>query len=240
MKGEKSKIILVYILMLLVVGLVIALTFVILNNNSNDEHNESTTNNRPTVDVNPYPNISSECTFILTLDEYNALTGPMCKGGYSRYDVTGLNIDGKELKAVVIYSDQNGNKAGLYINDRKNITKIDNVSNIKFGVYDNKLFVLDNNNNESNVLAFTSDSAKVYDLKESLESSKISDPAFQNYGNATITSSNVDPASLVFTDANFTFKTKLVDSSNQTISGSTYQVTFSGKDFSKPTFVTMN
>ena len=240
MKGEHSKIILVYILMLLVVGLVIALTFVILNNNSNDEHNESTANNRPTVDVNPYPNISSECTFILTLDEYNALTGPMCKGGYSRYDVTGLNIDGKELKAIVIYSDQNGNKAGLYINDRKNITKIDNVSNIKFGVYDNKLFVLDNNNNESNVLAFTSDSTKVYDLKESLESSKISDPAFQNYGNATITSSNVDPASFVFTDANFTFKTKLVDSSNQTISGSTYQVTFSGKDFSKPTFVTMN
>lgn len=236
MKGEKSKLILVYFLMLLVIGLIVALTFIILNNSPKEEEKESTANTTPTVDVNPYPTISDECTFNLTVDEYNALTGPGCKGGYSRYNVNNLNIDGKQMNIVIIYSDTNGNKAGLYVNDRKVANTITNVASIKFGIFSSKLFILDNNNNESNVLVFNADSTKVYDLKEILDSSKITDPIL----NQIISSTTINPNSFNFTDSYFTFQAQLVDGNNVATPGSTYQVTFTSDDFSKPTFVSQN
>ena len=222
MKGEKSKLILVYLLMLLVIVLIVVLTFIILNNSSKEENGESTANTTPTVDVNPYPTISDECTFNLTMDEYNALTGPGCKGGYSRYNVNGLALDGDQMNIVVIYSDKNGNKAGLYVNDRKVATTITNIASIKFGIYSSKLFILDNNNNESNVLA--------------LDSSKITDPIL----NQIISSTTINPNSFNFTDTYFTFQARLVDGNNVENLGSTYQVNFNDSDFSKPTFVSQN
>lgn len=236
MKREKSKLILVYLLMLLVIVLIVALTFIILNNSSKEENGESTANTTPTVDVNPYPTISDECTFNLTMDEYNALTGPGCKGGYSRYNVNGLALDGNQMNIVVIYSDKNGNKAGLYVNDRKVATTINNIASIKFGIYNSKLFILDNNNNESNVLVFNSNTEKVYDLKETLDSSKITDPIL----NQIISSTTINPNSFNFTDTYFTFQARLVDSNNVENLGSTYQVNFTDSDFSKPTFVSQN
>ena len=236
MKREKSKLILVYLLMLLVIVLIVALTFIILNNSSKEENGESTANTTPTVDVNPYPTISDECTFNLTMDEYNALTGPSCKGGYSRYNVNGLALDGNQMNIVVIYSDKNGNKAGLYVNDRKVATTITNIASIKFGIYSSKLFILDNNNNESNVLVFNSNTEKVYDLKETLDSSKITDPIF----NQIISSTTINPNSFNFTDTYFTFQARLVDGNNVENLGSTYQVNFTDSDFSKPTFVSQN
>ena len=145
MKGEKSKIILVYVLMLLVIGLIVALTLFVLNSNKKEENHSPSTNNAPKVDVNPFPNISQECTFNLTLDEYNALTGPRCKNGYSRYNVNGLSLGGKTMNVSVVYTDQDGNKAGIYVNDRRATTVVNNVINIKFGIFDDKLFILDNN-----------------------------------------------------------------------------------------------
>lgn len=236
MKGEKSKLILVYLLMLLVIVLIVVLTFIILNNSSKEENGESTANTTPTVDVNPYPTISDECTFNLTMDEYNALTGPGCKGGYSRYNVNGLALDGDQMNIVVIYSDKNGNKAGLYVNDRKVATTITNIASIKFGIYSSKLFILDNNNNESNVLVFNSNTEKVYDLKETLDSSKITDPIL----NQIISSTTINPNSFNFTDTYFTFQARLVDGNNVENLGSTYQVNFTDSDFSKPTFVSQN
>lgn len=236
MKREKSKLILVYLLMLLVIVLIVALTFIILNNSSKEENGESTANTTPTVDVNPYPTISDECTFNLTMDEYNALTGPGCKGGYSRYNVNDLALDGNQMNIVVIYSDKNGNKAGLYVNDRKVATTITNIASIKFGIYSSKLFILDNNNNESNVLVFNSNTEKVYDLKETLDSSKITDPIL----NQIISSTTINPNSFNFTDTYFTFQARLVDSNNVENLGSTYQVNFTDSDFSKPTFVSQN
>ena len=239
MKGEKSKIVLIYILMLLVIALVVALTFVILNNNSKQESKESSATTTPTVDVNPYPNISDICTFNLSLSDYNALTGPGCKGGYSRYNVTDITLEGQPINVVVIYSDQNGNKAGLYINDHRFGTKVDNVTNFKLGIFDNKLFILDTNNNESNVLVFKSDSTKVYDLKEALSSAKISDPAFQTLADPVISSKTIDSSGFSFGANSFTFKTQ-ANNAGQVINGSTYQVNFNGDEFSKPTFINMN
>lgn len=239
MKGEKNKLILVYILMIVVIGLIIALTFTILNSTKKEEPKEQTAKTVPMVDINPYPEISNECTFNLTMDEYNGLTGPKCKNGYSRYNVNNLEVNGKKLNVTVIFSDQNGNRAGLYINDKRYASKIDNVSNIKFGIYGDKLFTLDNNDGQSNVLVFSNNAVKLYDLKETLEDTKIADPAIQNIDNI-VTSKTIDPNSFTFTETNITFKTRFTDTSNQTINGSTYQVTINGDKFSKPEFVRTN
>lgn len=236
MKREKSKVILVYVLMLLVIGLIVALTFIVLNSNKKEENHSTSANNTPTVDVNPFPNISEECTFNLALDEYNVLTGPKCKNGYSRYNINGLSLGGQTINVSVIYTDQEGNKAGIYINDRRATTVVNNVTNIKFGIFDDKLFILDNNNNESNVLVFASDSTKVYDLKETLDSSEITDPIL----NQVLSSTTINPNSFNFTATNFTFQAQMTDSSNQILAGSTYQVTFTGNEFSKPTFISQN
>ena len=236
MKGEKAKLILVYILMFLIIGLLVILTIVILNN-SKKENNTKSSSSAQRVDVNPYPNISEECTFNFNLNEYNAITGPLCKGGYSRYNIEGINLNGKNITAVVIYSDKDGNKAGLYINNRKVSNKVDNVMNIKLGIFDNKLFVLDKNNNEANILVFDQDTTKLYDLKETLDKAKISDPVLQN---TTISAKTIEPNSFVFNANNFTFKTRIIDNQNQSIMGSTYQVNFSKDEFSKPQFVSTN
>lgn len=240
MKREKNKVILIYSLMILVVALIVALTFTIINNPSKKVPKESTANVTPTVDVNPYPTINEECTFSLTLNEYNGITGPKCKGGYSRYNITGIALEGKKINISVIYTDQEGNKSGLYVNDQKATTKVDDLARIKLGIFDNKLFILDNNDNASNVLVYDKDQIKVYDLKETLEENKISDPAFQNAETKTISNKTIDPNSFNFTAGNFTFKTRLIDAMDQVISGGVYKVTFSGNDFSKPVFVSAN
>lgn len=235
MKGEKGKLVLVYILMLLVIGLIVFLTFMVLNDGK-EEKNDSKANVTPTVDVNPYPNVSDVCTFELTTDEYNGLTGPGCKGGYSRYNVNGLAIDGTTVKLVVIYSDKNGNKAGLYINDRKVLDGVSNVTNLKFGIFNSLLFVKDTYESYSNVLVFNKDVLKVYDLNESLDSSKITDPIL----NQVISSTAINPNSFNFTDTYFTFQAQIMGDNNQVLSGSTYRVNFTNTEFSKPEFIGQN
>ena len=240
MEGEKKKVVLIYVLMLLVIVLIVALTLVVLNNTPKKENSTSLPSTTPKVDVNPYPNISDQCTFDLTLDEYNALTGPKCKNGYSRYNISNIQIGGQTIPVTVIYTDLDGNKAGLYVKDKRATTKMDNVTNVKFGIFAEKLFVLDTNNNESNVLVYSKESLKLYDLKETLESLKITDPAFTNLNDSTISSKTIDPASFNFSNTEFTFKTQTIDSSNQIISGSTYKVTFNEDKFNNPEFVNMN
>lgn len=234
MKGEKSKLILVYILMILVIVLIVALTFIVLNNQPKETNNESQATTTPTVNLNPYPTVSDKCTFDTTLSVYNSLTGPGCKGGYSRYNITGVTLDNNNLEVVIIYSDTDGNKSGLYINKTRVISKVDNLTNIKFGIFDNKLFILDNSNNESNVLAYNSSSSNVYNLKTTLENLQISEPAFQNAEESIITTANIDPNGFKFEANRFIFKTRLITTSNQTIEGSQYIVNFSGDNFEEP------
>ena len=119
---RKPKMFVIYILIALVLILIITLTISVLNNNKkNLTPSKATTT--PKVDVNPYPVISDECTFDLTIANYNALTSPKCKGGYSRYNIKDVNINNKNLDVTIIYSDKNGTKSGLYINNTKIINK---------------------------------------------------------------------------------------------------------------------
>ena len=240
MEREKTKLILVYILMALVIILIVALTLVVLNNNKKETPKSSHAATPPVVDVNPYPDVSNECTFDVTISGYNALPSAGCKGGYSRYNITGITLDNSDLELVIIYSDTNGNKSGLYVNKTKVINKVDNLTNIKLGTFDNKLFILDNSNNESNVLAYNGLGQNVYNLKTTLENLNLTEPNFQNAETNIISSQTLDPNSFQFTTNSFTFKTRLITASNQTITGSQYIVNFSGDSFEDPSLVTQN
>ena len=211
MKGEKSKLILVYILMVLVIVLIVALTFVVLNNKPKETNNESHANTTPTVNLNPYPTVSDECTFETTFSVYNSLTSPGCKGGYSRYNITDITLDNNNIETVIIYSDTDGNKSGLYINKT---------------------------NNESNVLAYNSNGNNVYNLKNTLETLQMSEPAFQNTDTNVISASTLNPNGFTFEANRFIFKTRLITTSNQTIEGSQYVVNFSGDNFEDPVLTT--
>lgn len=224
--------------MLLVIVLIVALTLIILNNKPKETSKESEASNPPVVDVNPYPTISDECTFDLTLAGYNALTGPGCKGGYSRYNLTDISLGDNNLNVVIIYSDTNGNKSGLYVNSTRVINKVDNLLNIRLGIFDSKLFILDKNNNESNVLVYNSNGENVYNLKETLEETQIIEPNFQSVSTDPISSKTIDSNSFKFESNQFTFQTRLVTTDNQTITGSQYIVSFTGEDFADP--VTIN
>ena len=239
MKREKNKLILVYILMLLVIVLVIALTLVILNNSPKETHKESKPSNTPAVDINPYPTISDECTFDLTLADYSALTGPKCKGGYSRYNLNNINLGDSKLNIVIIYSDKNGAKSGLYVNNTRVINKADNLLNIRLGIFDNKLFILDKNNNEANVLVYNSNGENVYNLKDTLEEVQIIEPNFQSISSEPINTKTIDQNSFSFENSQFSFQTRLI-ANNQTITGSKYIVSFTGEDFSNPILNTQN
>ena len=227
MKREKIKLILIYVLLAIVLILLIILTLNILKNEK-PKQTSYKASNTPSVEINPFPNISDECTFDLTISEYNALNGPLCKGGYSRYNIKDVTINNKNLNLTVIYSDKNGSKSGLYINNTKVINKTDNITNIGLGIFDNKLFILDNHNNESNVLVYNNKGQNIYNLKETLKNKQIKD---KNLNNTKVTSKTIDPNSFSFNNNNFTFKTI----NKQTkINGSTYTVSFNNSNFETP------
>ena len=233
MKEEKGKIILIYVLMALVIVLIIALTFVVLGSIPKKEKNlPSTSNNLQVVDVNPYPNVNQQCTFNVSIEQYNALTMAGCKGGYTRYNIES-DVNGKKLLATIIYSDKNGNKTGVFVNDKKVINKVLNVTNFKLGLIDNKLFIA-NNSAEPNVLAYDETGVKVYDLRAQINKEKIKDPAFKS--GKTLTASNIKQNSFSFTSDRFTFQTQDTGAGQF---GSNYQVLFNGQTFSKITFISI-
>lgn len=234
MKGEKSKIILIYVLLAIVLFLIIALGYVVVNNTP--KQIEESIPNEVRVDVNPYPNVSQQCIFSVSLEQYNALTYAGCEGGYTRYDINDIVLNGNPLTVSVIYSDKGQPKAGFIVNNHRIIQKIDNVTLLKFGVFDNKLFVLDTNNNQANVVVVNSKGNTIYNLKNELNKLKIKDSAFtQNGNNKPITSANLNPASFNFAEGVFTFSTSSDACANgAAASGTNYQVTYNGEKFSKP------
>ena len=127
MKGEKGKLVLVYILMLLVIGLIVFLTFIVLNNGK-EESNDSKANVTPTVDVNPYPNVSDVCTFELTTDEYNSIlnqTSDWLTTNY--YDTRMININNENYvklrdiaKCINFGVDWDSNTKTVIIDSSKN------------------------------------------------------------------------------------------------------------------------
>lgn len=241
MKREDRQMILIYILIFLIIVLLVFLTKIVIENKPKQEPKQSGGEIQK-IEINPYPTVNEECTFSVTLDEYNKLTAAGCQGGYTRYDISDININGTNLKTSVIYSDLENSDTktineGLFINDKKMTSIVDNVANIKFGIFDNKLFVHDMNNNESNALAFDVDGKQVYNLKKTLEENKIKDLSSDDIN---INSESLDKNSFRFQEGIIEFNSVSNNCQNgEKAKGSHYKVTYSGEKFELPEFMSL-
>lgn len=240
MKGEKGKLYFIYALIIIIIILIIALTYVVLTNSEKPQSNNDN-HEVPKVDVSVYPEVSETCTFNITLSEYNSLTTPGCQGEYTRYNITDIDLNGTNNQVTIIYNDQNQNKVGLYVNDERIISNIEALTNVRLGIFDNKLFILDNNQSASNLLMINDNGQKIYDLKETLEAEEIADPAFTQNGNTdSITVEDIDPNSWNFSNDVTTFNTTSnACTLGSSVSGTTYQITYNGETVLAPAAVSM-
>ena len=144
------------------------------------------------------------------------------------HNITDINIENNPLNLVIIYSDKEGPKSGLYLNRAKIIKKVDNLANIGIGVFDNKLFILDKEN--VNVLAYNSNAENIYNLSETLNELNLKDQTT----NEIITTQNINPNSFNFQNTNFSFWTNSQTVNNTTVNPVNYIVTFTGEEFNDP------
>ena len=234
MKRENKQMILIYFLIFIIIVLLIMLTKVIT---SSVEKPEPEIETPPAVqkEINPYPTVNEECTFDVNYGDYNALTGAGCEGGYTRYNINNIILNETPLKVSIIYSDINQIKTGLFINDKKVKSNIDAVQNIVFGIFDNKLFILDKTNSEANALAFNSTGEEVFNLKTVLEKEKIAD---LSTGDTYVTSKSLNKDTFKFSEGIIEFDSISNRCENgETSKGSHYKVIYKDDKFEKPEFM---
>lgn len=235
MKREDKQMILLYFLIFIIIVLLIMLTKVITSSVKKEQPKESANEPIQKLEINPYPNVNEECTFDVSLNEYNALTMAGCEGGYTKYNINNINLNETSLKVSIVYSDKEQIKTGLFINDKKVKSNIDAVQNIKFGIFDNKLFIHDVTNNEANALAFNSEGKEVYNLKTILENEKITD---LSTGDTKISSKTLNKTTFIFKEGSIEFDSISNNCQNgEKSKGSHYKVTYKDEKFEKPEFM---
>ncbi len=235
MKRKGPSMILIYTLVFIIIILIVLLTKIVIESNPKQEIENPGKIEK--LDINPYPSVKDECTFNITSSDYNALTMAGCQNGYTRYDINDVVLNGVSLPVSVVYSDKSKAKVGIFINDRRVTVNMDNVANVKFGIIDNKLFIYDKNNNETNALAFDSQGENVYNLKEVLETSKIKD---LSVGDTEISVSTLDPKSFIFQEGYIEFSSISNQCQNgEKARGSHYKVTYKDNDFNTPEFISL-
>ena len=235
MKREDKQMILIYFLIFVIIVLLIILTKVIIDSVKNAEPEKKQTAPIQKLEINPYPNVNEECTFDVNINEYNLLTGAGCEGGYTRYNINNISLNETILNVSIIYSDKEQIKTGLFINDKKVKSNIDAVQNVKFGIFDNKLFILDKTNNEANALAFNSEGKEVYNLKTVLENGKITD---LSTGETNISTKTLNKDTFIFAEGYIEFDSISNQCQNgEKSKGSHYKVTYKDEKFEKPEFM---
>lgn len=235
MKKENKQMIFIYLLLLIIIVLLIILTQVVIESRPKNRRKFNGLIDK--IDINPYPNVNKECTFNVKYLEYNALTTAGCVGGYTRYDISDIILDNNTLKVSVVYSDKKQTRVGIFINDKRITSIIESISKIKFGLFDNKLFILDTNNNEANVLAYDKNGKEIYNLKKVLEKIEIKDFV---KGDTNISVSSLDPNSFVFSEGVIEFSSISNNCQNgEKSKGSHYKVTYKEDIFEKPEFMNL-
>ncbi len=245
MKGEKARLIIIYILIAVIIGLVGYLIYNFFMN-TNDENDDITDPAAITDSI-----ITEDCTFEVTSNDYstiiNGQTSNIC-GGFNKLVINDIVLDGKNMDVSVIYyngdSINGNNNAGFYIDDKRVVKNASKKFVNHIGVFDNKLFIFSPNDGKPNVVVYNSLGERIYDLETALAQAKISDPAFTELAktntslDTTLKNSSINSATFNFEPTGFTFST---DAKNECkvgeIIGSTYSVAFSGNDFTLPQFV---
>lgn len=232
MKSGSKMVYVIYLLIVLIIILVVVLGQSALKNLPKKTSSEG--DGLEPLEINTYPSVNEECSFNQTYLGYGSLASAGCTGGYTRYDITDVVLDDKEVKVSVIYSDKKQPKTGVYVNDIRVISEVYDLTNIKFGIFDDKLFIFDKN--EPNVLSINSKGKTIYNLKDYLNKNKVKD---LSTGEANIKTKDLDKESFVFTDGSFEFGAITGKCENSTSKGSHYVVKYSGDKFEKPEFVNL-
>lgn len=234
MKGDKIRVVLIYILILIIIFMV---GYLVYNSVGVDKKVD-----KPSLDSD----ISEDCSFEMSLSEYNAMLGSdksnLC-GGMNKIIVKNISLNDEETEVEVrYYNGDQSDESGVYVFGKR-IVKGAGPKNInRFGIFDNKLFILSIDDAESNITAYDSSLNKVYDLRSALASSDLSDPAFVELAktNPTLETkvNNSNIGLFNFLPNEFTFST---DSKLQCVpggvNGSKYRVVFNGDTFETPQFV---
>ena len=234
MERENKQMIFIYTLVFIIIILLVMLTKIIIESRPKEQQVV-----RPTqqIDVNPYPNVNAECTFNIKYTEYNSLTSANCQGGYTRYDINDIILEATKLNVSIIYSDKNQPKTGIFINDKQVTSNIDDISKIKLGIFENKLFILDNTNKKSNVLSYNKAGIELYNLSRIIRNEKIKD---LSTGDTVISSTTIDPNSFVFAEGYIEFNSLSNNCQNgEKSKGSHYKITYKDTKFELPEFMNL-
>lgn len=235
MKREDKQMVLIYFLIFVIIVLLIVLTKLVVDSVPKPKQEADSPVTVQETKINPYPTVNEECTFNVSLNDYNMLTGAGCEGGYTRYNINDINLNQVALKVSIVYSDKNQLKTGLFVNDKMVKSGVDAIGNIKFGIFENKLFVLDVTNNEANALTFNSEGKEVYNLKKVLEKEKVTD---LSTGDTYISSKTLNRDTFKFVEGSIEFDSISNKCENGEKSrGSHYKVIYKDEKFEKPEFM---
>jgi len=239
MKGQKIRVIIIYILVMVIILLV---GYLIVNFFMN---NKEVTKEKP----HDTEDIMSQCIFTITRNDYVSIIGGntsnIC-GGLNKFIINDIILDGTPLDVEVRYYNgtTNDNDSGMYINGKRIIKGASNSVKNNIGIFDNKLFIFSNDNKKPNVVVYDKNGNKVYDLETALSKTNISDPAFvelaktNNNLDVTVKNSSINSSSFTFGPTEFVFSTAAKgECTPGTNIGSTYKVAFSGDNFTAPEFV---
>ncbi len=248
LKGDKFKIALIYVLIFIIIGLIGYLIYFVVTQNKEEDTEKS---KNKTSENNETSEIASQCTFNMTITEFNTLdksTLPLCTG-LNKLMLTDVVLDGVSKPIYVLYSSSGGQieQTGIYLESNRLVSGSSSEYKNVLGIFDNKLFVLASNLTATNVLAFDNTLTKIYDLDAVLKANKLTDPAFAEINKlnsnleTTLTSAYLDRNSMVFTNGSFTFNSTAGAAcvQGQTVKGSSYKVTYNGNSFEIPQFVAM-
>jgi len=245
MKGEKIRVIIIYVLVIVIIALVGYLIYNFFINSKED--------NTKKEEVKA-SDIASECTFDITSADYSAIVNGnnsnLC-GGLNKFKINDIMLDGNQMDVEVNYYNGSLNESddstGIYINGNRILKSVSTNNKNQMGIFDNKLFIFLADNDKPNVVVYDKYGNKVYDLETALAGANVSDPAFveiaktNNNLNVIVRNSSINVNSFVFGGNEFTFSTALKgECTPGTNIGSNYKVTFSENNFSAPEFVSFN
>ncbi len=248
MNRDKMKMVIIYVLIFIILGLVGYLIYFSLNQNTKTEEKKPAPE-QPKV-TERMAKVAASCTFDVNLSEFGEMLNDSTKlcDGLNKYNISGITLDGKEQKIVVIYNNgTSANKTGIYLNDQKIISKASTNNQNILGVFDSKLFILSKGQSSGNVEVYNGQGISVYNLSETLSRVQINDAAFIEINktnptfNSILSIQNIDMNSFSFAEGEFTFSsdTKL-GCNGYAYKGSSYKVTYKGNSFEAPAFINTN
>ena len=212
-------------------AIIVVLLIFIFTSNRNHRVNNTTTEIK----------IMDECIFNLNTERFNKLAKnqkiSMC-GGLNQYNITDITLAGKKQDVYVrfyngiVYDDNTF--TGVYINGERAVPNASIDFFTKLAVSNDLLFVVSNDKQKTNIVAFDSDADNIFDLSKMLEEVKVPDPSLGDVLKVT----NIDFKNIVFGDHEVTFNTNTTQKCQDgTYSGSTFKITYDDEGFNNPVFV---